>query len=89
MVHPLPISTAAITAYARNYLNQEDILPIIRVEMFPGRSPDQKRALVRELTDGFIRSAGGKPESIHVVITEVEPGNWGSGGMLASDKAKS
>jgi 4-oxalocrotonate tautomerase len=63
-------------------------MPMIRVEMFPGRTPDQKRELVRELTEGFVRAAGGNPQGIHVVITEVDPGDWGSGGKLASDKAK-
>ena len=63
-------------------------MPIIRVEMFPGRTTDQKRAMVRELTDSFIRTAGGNPQGVHVVITEVDPGDWGSGGVLASDKAK-
>ena len=63
-------------------------MPIIRVEMFPGRTTDQKRAMVRELTDSFIRTAGGNPQGVHVVITEVDPGDWGSGGVLAADKAK-
>ena len=63
-------------------------MPIIRVEMFPGRTADQKRAMVWELTDSFIRTAGGNPQGVHVVITEVDPGDWGSGGVLASDKAK-
>ena len=34
-------------------------MPIIRVEMFPGRTIDQKRDLTRELTDGFVRACGG------------------------------
>lgn len=62
-------------------------MPIIRVEMFKGRSRDQKRALVRELTDGFARSRGGKPEGRHVIITEIDREDWGSGGQLSADKA--
>lgn len=61
-------------------------MPIIRVEMFPGRSTDQKRALVRELTDAFVRTCGGKPEAVQIVITDVAKGDWGSGGVLCSDK---
>ena len=61
-------------------------MPIIRVEMFKGRSRDQKRALVRELTDGFVRTCGGKPEGLHVIITEVDREDWGSGGQLFVDK---
>ncbi|KIC09319.1 4-oxalocrotonate tautomerase [Leisingera sp. ANG-M1] len=61
-------------------------MPIIRVEMFTGRSEDQKRAIVRDLTDAFVQAAGGSPDSVHVVITDVDKGNWGAGGQLCSDK---
>ena len=61
-------------------------MPIIRVEMFKGRSEAQKRALVRDLTDAFVGAAGGNPESVQIVITDVEKSDWGSGGQLASDK---
>ena len=59
-------------------------MPIIRVEMFSGRTADQKRDLVRELTDGFVRTCGGAVDRLHVVITEVEHENWGVGGELTS-----
>ncbi|WP_282609200.1 2-hydroxymuconate tautomerase [Pelagibius sp. Alg239-R121] len=61
-------------------------MPIIRVEMFKGRTQDQKRELVRELTEGFVRACGGNPESLHVVITDVEKEDWGTGGQLCVDK---
>ncbi|MGR3621422.1 2-hydroxymuconate tautomerase [Pseudophaeobacter sp.] len=61
-------------------------MPIIRVEMFTGRTRDQKRALVEELTESFVKAAGGTKESVHVVITDVDKENWGSGGELCADK---
>ncbi len=61
-------------------------MPIIRVEMFAGRTEQQKRALVRELTDAFVNAAGGTPESVNVVITDIDKSDWGSGGELCSDK---
>ena len=61
-------------------------MPIIRVEMFEGRTREQKRALVKELTEGFCRASGGRPEGIHIVITEVAKEDWGSGGELCADK---
>ncbi len=61
-------------------------MPIIRVEMFKGRNREQKRALVKELTDGFIRTCGGKPESVHIVLTEVDQEDWASAGELVVDR---
>lgn len=61
-------------------------MPIVRVEMFAGRSVEQKRELVKELTDAMVRVCGNSPSSIHVVIDDVQKENWGMGGELCSDK---
>jgi len=61
-------------------------MPIIRVEMFKGRTAEQKRRLARDLTDAFIGAAGGTPASVQVVITDVETGDWAQGGTLWADK---
>jgi 4-oxalocrotonate tautomerase len=61
-------------------------MPVIRVEMFKGRTRDQKRALVKELTDSFLRTCGGYAESVFVVIEDVEKENWGIAGELMADK---
>ncbi len=61
-------------------------MPIIRVEMFKGRSREQKRSLVRELTDTFVRIAGGKPESVTVILQDVDKEDWGAAGALMADK---
>jgi 4-oxalocrotonate tautomerase len=60
-------------------------MPIIRVEMFSGRTRDQKRALVKELTESFVRTCGSKPEAVHVVIVDVDKDDWGVGGELSSN----
>ena len=61
-------------------------MPMIRVEMFEGRTAEQKRALVKEVTDAFLRSCGGTRESVAVVITESNSENWAIGGELVADK---
>ncbi|MFT5548232.1 MAG: 4-oxalocrotonate tautomerase [Candidatus Azotimanducaceae bacterium] len=60
-------------------------MPIIRVEMFKGRTAEQKSKLVSELTKGFIKTCGGDPKGLAIVITEVETENWGVSGELVSD----
>lgn len=63
-------------------------MPIIRVEMFEGRDEEQKNRLASELTQAFIESCGGKPESVHVIITDVSPQNWAVAGQLISRRNK-
>jgi len=62
-------------------------MPLIRVEMFK-RTLEQKRELVKELTDSFVKTCGGNKEAIKILITEVEKEDWASGGVLTSDKEK-
>ena len=61
-------------------------MPMISVSMFPGRTAEQKRELVREVTEAFVRTCGGKPEGVWVTITEVPAEHWAAGGTLFSDR---
>ena len=61
-------------------------MPTIHVQLFAGRTVDQKRALARALTDATVATLGGKPDSIDVVFTDVEKHDWATGGELWSDK---
>tara|TARA_B100001094_G_C17821639_1_gene618801 strand:+ start:161 stop:355 length:195 start_codon:yes stop_codon:yes gene_type:complete len=62
-------------------------MPVIRVEMFK-RTQEQKKNLVRELTESFVKTCGGNKESIKILITEVDKNNWASGGIITLDKEK-
>lgn len=62
-------------------------MPTIRVEMFEGRTLEQKRALAEALTEAAVRTLGSSRDSVDVVLTEVSRQNWSTGGVLWSDKA--
>lgn len=61
-------------------------MPIIRIEMFEGRTLDQKKELVEVLSRETARIAGCSVDSIYVVIENVKKENWGAGGQLCSEK---
>ena len=61
-------------------------MPLIQVQMFTGRTPQQKRDLVRALTDAFIETAGSTPGAVDVILTDVEQSDWAQGGELFSEK---
>jgi 4-oxalocrotonate tautomerase len=64
-------------------------MPLIQVHHTPGKTPEQKAALVRELTDAYSRVLGNKPESIWVTLTEVPADSWSVGGeTLAASAAR-
>lgn len=62
-------------------------MPMIKVEMFSGRSDQQKRALVQALTDAFVETAGGTPESVQIILTDIDKSDWATAGTLHSDPA--
>ncbi|GGL81926.1 tautomerase [Deinococcus aerolatus] len=49
---------------------------------------EQKAQIVREITATLQSLLGKRPESVHVVIDEVEPENCGHAGELASEHRK-
>ncbi len=62
-------------------------MPTIRVELFAGRTLEQKRALAAALTEATVRVLGGPPDAVDVVFQDVERHDWASGGQLWIDKA--
>ncbi len=64
-------------------------MPLIQVQMFAGRTPEQKRNLVRALTDAFVQTVGSTPDAVDVILTDIEKSDWARGGELFSDKALS
>jgi 4-oxalocrotonate tautomerase len=61
-------------------------MPIVTVAMYEGRTLDQKREIVKGITDVVARVTGNTPESVHVVIDEVKRENWAIGGLLQPDR---
>ena len=61
-------------------------MPIIRVEMWEGRSLEQKRRLARALTDVLAEVVDCDPATVRVLIDDYARENWAVGGVLQSDR---
>ena len=61
-------------------------MPIIHVNMFEGRTLEQKRKLVSSMTEAVVKSLDIKPEAVRIVLHDLPKQNFGAGGVLASDK---
>jgi 4-oxalocrotonate tautomerase len=53
--------------------------------MFEGRTPEQKKKLVAEVTRVTVDVLGGSAESVDIIIHEVKRDNWATGGKLWSE----
>lgn len=61
-------------------------MPIIRVEMWEGKTKNQKRDIVKSLSNELSRITGSPLDSIYVLIEEVSKDDWGVSGELCSEK---
>jgi len=60
-------------------------MPVIHVEMWPGRTHQQKQELAKAITDAVVKIANTTPEATIVIFNEVPKDSWAQGGVLSSD----
>ncbi|MGT2357297.1 2-hydroxymuconate tautomerase [Staphylococcus aureus] len=58
---------------------------IVNVKLLEGRSDEQLKNLVSEVTDA-IKTTGANRQAIHVVIEEMKPNHYGVAGVRKSDQ---
>jgi 4-oxalocrotonate tautomerase len=61
-------------------------VPVVTVQLWEGRTVEQKRALVQAITDAMVEHAGAKPDALHVILQEIPRENWGRAGVLGIDR---
>lgn len=62
-------------------------MPIVRVEMWAGRTVAQKKELARVITDAMVNIAHTTPEATIIVFEDIPKDNWAQSGALASEEA--
>lgn len=60
-------------------------MPFIRIEILEGRTPEQKRTLIKELTEATARALDAPAERVRVVIYELPKSHLGIGGTPVSE----
>lgn len=61
-------------------------MPTITVQLFEGRTAEQKRAFVKAVTDATVQTLGASAESVDIIIHECKPENWATAGKLWSER---
>ncbi|MBU0589812.1 MAG: 4-oxalocrotonate tautomerase [Gammaproteobacteria bacterium] len=61
-------------------------MPTIRVEMFEGRTDEQKKDFVKAITEATVQTLGSSPEAVDVLLFEIKRSDWATGGVLWSDR---
>ncbi len=61
-------------------------MPIVKVDMLKGRSLEQKREMVKEVTEAIARTANCPKEAVKIIINEMDYENFSEAGVLRVDK---
>ncbi len=60
-------------------------MPEVVVYILEGRSLDQKRGLIKDITEAVVKNAGTTPDQVTVSLVETQKINKGKGGVLFSE----
>lgn len=61
-------------------------MPLVEVTLTQGRTPEQIRALIHELTGAVQRAIAAPAASIRVVVREVPPTHWAAGDVTIAER---
>ncbi|MCG5241181.1 4-oxalocrotonate tautomerase [Azospirillum doebereinerae] len=61
-------------------------MPTLNIQLFEGRTPEQKRAYAKALTEATVTVLGCSPSAVEIIFQDVKKSDWASGGVLWSDK---
>jgi len=61
-------------------------MPIVQIHLIEGRTAEQKRALVRKVTDAVCDSVSCAPEAVHIILSDMKRENYADAGIPFSDK---
>lgn len=61
-------------------------MPIVTIKMIEGRTDEQKRNLVEQVTTAVSETVSAPKENITIIIEEMKKEHYATGGVRTSDK---
>jgi 4-oxalocrotonate tautomerase len=60
-------------------------VPTVHIELYEGRTAEQKEACARDVVKALQQHCGAKPEATDVIFVDVKPTDWLTGAKLLPD----
>ncbi|KRK73283.1 hypothetical protein FD02_GL001141 [Lacticaseibacillus nasuensis JCM 17158] len=61
-------------------------MPLVHIDLIEGRTPEQLRAMVQDVTAAIAKNTGAPKEHIHIVLNEMKKEHYAVGGVLKADE---
>jgi len=65
---------------------RESTMPEVYVHAVKGRTPEQKKALMKDITDAVVKNFNAAPDAVVVSIIETDPVAKSKGGVPFSER---
>jgi 4-oxalocrotonate tautomerase len=63
-------------------------MPIVQIHLIKGRTVEQKRSLVKKVTDAVCETVNVPADAVEVILSEMERENYARAGALHLDQKK-
>jgi 4-oxalocrotonate tautomerase len=60
-------------------------MPFVIVEMWEGRTPEQKKQLAKDITDAFVKNSI-PAEAVQIILKDNPKNCWAQGGQMCSER---
>jgi len=61
-------------------------MPIVQIHLLEGRTQEQKRELVKRVTQAVCETTNSPPEKVRVILSDMAHGDYAVGGVLTMDQ---
>jgi 4-oxalocrotonate tautomerase len=61
-------------------------MPFAQIHILEGRTPEQKRKMLEEVTVALIKTLGVPRENVRIIIHEIPKGHWSVGGLTMEER---
>ena len=63
-------------------------MPLVHIDLIAGRSDQQLKNLVRDVTDAIVKNTGAPAEHVHIVLNEMQKNRYSVVGKMRSEEDK-
>lgn len=60
-------------------------MPLVTIKIIEGRTVEQKRGMVKDVTEAIVKNIGCPASAVHLDIIDMKQENFAQGGKLFSD----
>ena len=61
-------------------------MPIVRIDLVEGRTPECKVDLIRRVTEAVVAALDVRPEQVRVLLCEIPPEHWAVAGQTMAER---